>query len=129
MRVRMDKKVLVVDDEPLFCEMVRRFLEGKGYSVAEVYDGDQALVVYDQARPDVILLDVRMPGKDGLQVLRELKVIDPAASVIMVAAVRDEELARMARAEGALEYITKPVDLDYLDSVIATTMGLIDADA
>lgn len=129
MRVRMDKKVLVVDDEPLFCEMVRRFLEGRGYSVVEAYDGDQALVVYDQARPDVILLDVRMPGKDGLQVLRELKVIDPAASVIMVAAVRDEELARMARAEGALEYITKPVDLDYLDSVIATTMGLIDADA
>jgi len=125
----MDKKVLVVDDEPLFCEMVRRFLEGRGYSVVEAYDGDQALVVYDQARPDVILLDVRMPGKDGLQVLRELKVIDPAASVIMVAAVRDEELARMARAEGALEYITKPVDLDYLDSVIATTMGLIDADA
>lgn len=129
MRVRMDKKVLVVDDEPLFCEMVRRFLEGRGYSVVEAYDGDQALVVYDQARPDVILLDVRMPGKDGLQVLRELKVIDPAASVIMVAAVRDEELARMARAEGALEYITKPVDLDYLDSVIATTMELIDADA
>ncbi|MCH6568228.1 MAG: response regulator [Nitrospinae bacterium] len=125
----MDKKVLVVDDEPLFCEMVRRFLEGRGYSVVEAYDGDQALVVYDQARPDVILLDVRMPGKDGLQVLRELKVIDPAASVIMVAAVRDEELARMARAEGALEYITKPVDLDYLDSVIATTMELIDADA
>jgi len=125
----MDKKVLVVDDEHLFCEMVRRFLEGRGYSVAEAHDGDQALVVYNQARPDVVLLDVRMPGKDGLQVLRELKLIDPAASVIMLTAVQDQELAQRAKAKGAVKYITKPIDMDCLDTTIATAMGLIGVDA
>ena len=61
-----EKKVLVVDDEPLFCEMVSKFLVGKGYSVVEAYGGEQALTIYSADRPDVVVLDVRIPGKDGL---------------------------------------------------------------
>ena len=123
------KKILVVDDEPDFCDALRDFLASKGYEVAVVLNGEEALPAYMQEKPDVVLLDIQMPGKDGLQVLRELKAIDPAASVIMITAVQDEGIARQARAEGALEYITKPISPDYVDRALATAMELIGPDA
>ncbi|MFQ5893067.1 MAG: response regulator, partial [Nitrospinota bacterium] len=69
----MTSKVLVVDDEPDFCEVLGVFLEAKGYSVLKAYDCDRALALYKQERPGVVLLDLRMPGKDGIETLRELR--------------------------------------------------------
>ncbi len=127
----MSNKILVVDDEPDFCEALGDFLEAKGCSVLEAHDGDQALAVYRQERPDVVLLDMRMPGMDGLETLRELKAIDQGANVIMVTAVHEEEIAKLALAEGALDYITKPVSPDYVYRALALAraMGLIGPDA
>lgn len=110
----MQNKILLVDDEPSVCRMLRQFLESKDYSVGETYNGDEALEAYSQERPDVVLLDVRMPGKDGIETLQDLMAFDPRASVIMVTAAREEDLARQALAEGAFDYITKPIDPDYL---------------
>ncbi len=120
-----EKKVLVVDDEPLFCEMVSKFLVGKGYSVVEAYGGEQALTIYSENRPDVVVLDVRMPGKDGLETLQELRASDPEASVIMVTAVLDEEVVGQAMADGALDYITKPLNLHSLELAIKMRLGLV----
>ncbi len=125
----MAHRILVVVDDPSVREAVRAFLVEKGLSVTNAHSGEQALEVYEQERPDVVLLDVRMPGKDGLATLRELKAHDPAAAVIMLTTIVDEPLAKQARAKGALEYITKPIDMDYLDTTIATTLGLIGPDA
>ncbi len=108
------KKVLVVDDEPLFCAAVRNFLVARGYSVVEAHDGDQALAAYKQERPDVVLLDLRMPGKDGLSTLRDLMAIDSKASVIAVTAVHDMEVVMQATAEGAIYYVSKPINMDHL---------------
>ena len=120
-----EKKVLVVDDEPLFCEMVSKFLVGKGYSVVEAYGGEQALTIYSENRPDVVVLDVRMPGKDGLETLQELRASDPEASVIMVTAVLDDEVVGQAMADGALDYITKPLNLHSLELAIKMRLGLV----
>ncbi len=120
-----EKKVLVVDDEPLFCEMVSKFLVGKGYSVVEAYGGEQALTIYNADRPDVVVLDVRMPGKDGLETLQELRASDPEASVIMVTAVLDDEVVGQAMADGALDYITKPINLHSLELAIKMRLGLV----
>ncbi len=120
-----EKKVLVVDDEPLFCEMVSKFLVGKGYSVVEAYGGEQALTTYSEDRPDVVVLDVRMPGKDGLETLHEVRASDPEASVIMVTAVLDEEVVGQAMADGALDYITKPLNLHSLELAIKMRLGLV----
>ena len=109
-----EKKVLVVDDEPLFCEMVSKFLVGKGYSVVEAYGGEQALTIY-----------VRMPGKDGLETLQELRASDPEASVIMVTAVLDDEVVGQTMADGALDYITKPLNLHSLELAIKMKLGLV----
>lgn len=120
----MAHRIMVVDDEPSVCRMLRRYLMYEGYSVVEAYSCDQALDAYNEERPDVVLLDIRMPGKDGMETLRELKALDPGVSVIMITAVREEELARRTLEEGAFDYITKPIDQDYLDLAIKTKLAM-----
>jgi DNA-binding NtrC family response regulator len=116
--------ILVVDDEPSVCKALCRLLVDKGYGVVEAHSGDEALAAYRQERPDVVLLDIRMPGKGGLETLRELKALDPEASVIMVTAVHEEEVALQAMANGAFDYVTKPIDHDYLELALATKLAL-----
>ena len=124
----MPSKILVVDDEQAVCKELRKFLKGKGYSVLEAYSGDEAIEVYKRESPDVVLLDIRMPGKDGIETLHELKALDPDVSVIMVTAVYEEELAKQAMVEGAFDYITKPIDPDYLDMALMTKLVLLGKD-
>lgn len=121
----METKILVVDDEPSFCEVLSVFLESKGFSVVTAYDGEGALVLYEQERPHVVLLDVRMPGKGGLETLRDIKALDPEASVIMVTAVHEDEVAYKATREGAFDYITKPINPEYLELSLKTRVALI----
>lgn len=121
----MNCTVLVVDDELSACREMRKFLEGKGCSVVEAYDGRQALEAYRAVRPDVVLLDMLMPCVSGLVTLREIKAIDPEANVIMVTAVYEESLAKDAMAQGAFDYITKPIDRNYLEMVIMTKVALL----
>lgn len=124
----MTRKILVADDEPFICSVLRKFLEGKGYSVVEAHGGEEALAAYRQERPDVVLLDMRMPGKDGLETLRELKQLDPEASVIMVTAVHEELVGKVAMQEGAFDYITKPIDPEYLETALMTKLTLLGRD-
>ncbi len=119
----MAKKVLIVDDEPDFCDVLRDFLRIRGFEVAIALSGEEALPAYMQEKPDVVLLDIRMPGMDGLETLRELKVLDPGANAIMVTAIKDDEIVKRAMVEGALDYITKPVDHDYLVLALLTKTG------
>ena len=121
----MAAKVLVVDDEPDFCEAIRDILKVDGYQVVEAYDGDNALAVYERERPYVVLLDAMMPGMSGLVTLRGLKALDQNVRVIMITALRDEELAKQMLAEGAVEYITKPVDHEYLGLALITELALV----
>ena len=106
----MLKKVLIVDDDPDFCDVLRDFLRSKGFEVAITLSGERALLAYMQEIPDVVLLDIQMPGPHGLEILRELKVLDQGANVIIVTAIEDDEIVMRAMAEGALDYIIKPVN-------------------
>jgi DNA-binding NtrC family response regulator len=121
-------QVLVVDDEQYVCKALRKFFEGKGYTVLEAFSGEEALETYKRERPNVVMLDIRMPGMDGLETLRELKSIDPGVSVIMITAVHEENIALEAMGEGAFDYITKPVDPNYLELSLLTKMTLADAE-
>ncbi|MDA2931671.1 response regulator [Nitrospinae bacterium AH-259-F20] len=120
----MSNKILVVDDEIAVCKQLRKFLEPKGYSVLEAHSGEEALSIYKQEKPDVVLLDVMMLGMNGLETLKELKSFDPEASVIIVTAIREKELAKQTLAEGAFDYITKPIDPDYLELALMTQIVL-----
>jgi DNA-binding NtrC family response regulator len=122
----MGVKILVVDDEASVRKQLRKFLEGKDYRIVEASSGEEALAAYRQDQPEVVLLDIRMPGKDGLETLKELKAIDPEASVIMVTALHEEDLARQAMNDGAFEYITKPIDRNYLELALMTKLALLE---
>ena len=114
----MKNKILVVDDERDYCEALQDLLKANGYQVVSVLRGEEALPAYRQHQPDVVLLDILMPGKDGLETLQELKAFDPEASVIMVTAFHEEKFALQALADGALDYITKPLNPNYLEMAL-----------
>ena len=120
-------RVLVVDDEPDFIELLREFLTAKGYEVIAASNGEEALRKVKEERPHLILLDVRMPKMNGLEVLKQVRDIDHEVGVIMVTAVNEEETGRQALKLGAFDYITKPLDLKYLERSLwykITTMTL-----
>ncbi len=114
----MTKKILVVDDEKIFRESLFHWFEEEGFNVTPVDSGEEALKVYDVDRFDIILLDIKMPGMSGLELLAKIKQIDPHATVIMITAFASVSTAIQALKEGAYDYVTKPVDPDELTHLI-----------
>jgi len=101
------RTVLVVEDEPQIADVVRQYLERDGYRVAVVGDGARAVDEYARLRPDLVLLDLMLPGLDGYEVCRRIRA-QGATPVIMLTA-RDEETDKLVGLElGADDYITKP---------------------
>ena len=111
----MAGRVLVVDDDPATVELLQEFLIAKGYEVITASDGVEALRKVKEERPHLILLDIEMPKMDGLEVLRQVKALDPTVGVIMVTGVNEQEIGRKAVELGAFDYIVKPLDLPYLE--------------
>jgi putative two-component system response regulator len=111
-------KVLIVDDDEEIREVFRDFLLTKGYVADTALSGENALRLLDDMHPDVILLDIKMPGMTGTDVLREIKDLYPEMPVIMITALDDTETAVSAMKIGAYDYITKPVDLWQLETNI-----------
>jgi DNA-binding response OmpR family regulator len=104
----MDQRtVLVVDDEPKIRDIVRRYLEADGFAVTEQADGPGALDAARDQRPDLIVLDVMLPGLDGVEVLRRLREVSQVPVILLTA--RDEEIDKLiGLAVGADDYMTKP---------------------
>ena len=101
------KKILVIDDEPKIVEICRDYLKAAGFDVVQAYDGPSGLSMARQAHPDLIVLDLMLPGMDGFDVCRELRR-DNAVPIIMLTA-RVEETDKIIGLElGADDYITKP---------------------
>jgi len=111
----MDKfKVMVVDDEVDYLENIVKKLHSRKIDVTGVQSGYQALEFLDNNSPDVIVLDVVMPGMDGIETLREIKKKKPLTEVIMLTGEATVELAIKAMRSGAFDYVLKPVALDAL---------------
>ncbi|TLS35419.1 response regulator YycF [Pseudalkalibacillus caeni] len=103
----MEKKILVVDDEKPIADILQFNLEKEGYQVVCAYDGDQALEKVEQERPDMILLDIMLPGKDGMEVCREVRKKYDLPIIMLTA--KDSEIDKVLGLElGADDYVTKP---------------------
>jgi two-component system, OmpR family, response regulator ResD len=117
-------RVLVVDDEPNVTAIVEEYFTSLGYAVDVAHDGGAALIQAAAVRPDVVLLDISMPEISGEEVLDRLHAIDPTVPIVMLTGNADEELARNLLRRGAMEYVSKPFQLDMLDRVVTTAVAV-----
>lgn len=112
----MAQKILVVDDDNALREMVGLALESSGYQVAFCADGATAVDVFKAEKPDLVLLDVMLPGKDGIQICREIRAFS-GTPIIMLTAKTDAADYFLAIDEGADDYVEKP--FDYQNKLVA----------
>lgn len=102
-------KILVCDDAAFMRKSIALILKEGGHDVVgEAEDGDMAVAMYKKTKPDIVLLDITMPGKDGLQALKEILTSDPNAKVIMCSAMGNQENVVEAIRSGAKDFILKP---------------------
>ena len=114
----MAYRILIVDDDEAARQTVREALNGMGYEVALAANGRDALEIQPSFNPDVIVSDVNMPEMDGITFLRELKNRPESPPVIMITAHSTHDLAVQSLREGALDYLTKPLDINHLSNSV-----------
>lgn len=103
-------KILVVDDAAFMRMRCAKLLKEKGHEVLEAANGVQALQIYVECKPDVVLLDITMPEMDGIQTLRKLKEMDSGVRVAMVTAMGQQSMVIEALKSGASDFVVKPFD-------------------
>jgi len=118
--------LLLIDDEMGVRESLKMVFS-KGFQLLEADSLDSAIAKVDEVRPDVILLDVLMPGCDGLQVLQRIKQIHPGCAVIMLTGVNSQQLAAKAIDAGAFDFIGKPFDVADLRGKVARALDHVSA--
>jgi class 3 adenylate cyclase len=103
--------VLLVDDEPDTVRLVRKVLQADGCEVIEAIDGEEALAAHKRHAPDLILLDIILPQRDGIDILREIRRDDPDTGIVMISALTSERITIDSMLAGADDYISKPFQL------------------
>ena len=113
--------ILLIEDEPRIAKLFSDYLTQRGYKVTAVANGEEALLHMQLAKPRVIILDILLPGMDGLLTLQQLKTRDPSVTVIVSSGSEDEALMKQAKVLGACAYLVKPFNLAKLEAAILTS--------
>jgi two-component system, response regulator, stage 0 sporulation protein F len=115
-------RILVIDDNPNVVDILGRCLREEGYGVLGALTSDEGLKLVILSRPELVLLDLALPGTNGIELLKRIRSTNPTTRVIIVTGNTDPALAREALELGALAYIDKPFDFAYLKRVIAVAL-------
>ncbi len=119
-------KVLVIDDDEQILRLLRRVIEAKGLSCVTCQSAKEALAVLPSSQIKVALIDIFMPEMTGLELMKHLQKIIPSLHVIMITGSNDIEVAQECMRQGARDFITKPFDMEYLEtSVLAEIIPLL----
>ncbi len=122
-------RVLVVDDDPAMLELLEAYLSRQGYRVFGVRNGEDALGTLDDTQPDLIILDLVLPGMGGLDVLRQLKQALPRVPVVMFSGHAHTRTVVEAMRRGASDFLPKPFELEQLDVALRNALGVRGATA
>ena len=118
----MGTKLLVIDDEMNICELLRAYFENEGYSVKTACDGVEGVSFFKMWEPDIVLLDLMMPNKDGFQVCREIREVAPHKPIIVVSA-KDDVFDKVLGLElGADDFVVKPFDMKELSARVKAVL-------
>ena len=118
----LENAVLIVDDEPIVRESIRDWLKDAGYQVATAETGEEALEMIEKQDFSVMVLDVRLPGKTGIRILKEVKALKPRIKSIVITAYPSADMAGEATKLGAVDYLIKPIAPDDLERLIRETL-------
>ena len=122
-------QILVVDDEVAIREVLIEFLSGHGYEAEGAESGREALQMVQTLKPLVILLDIAMPGMNGIETLKKLRQEAPGAAVIMISGHADHDQALQALDLGAYDFIQKPLDFRYLERTLLAKIVTLEPDS
>jgi DNA-binding response OmpR family regulator len=109
------KVVLIVDDEPEICSLLSDFLSKRGFKPVIASNGEEAIIRTKQDNPIIILLDINMPGMDGLMTLKKIKETSEHVGIIVITGMADAHVAEEAMKLGIYDYMVKPVNFNYLE--------------
>lgn len=112
------KKILIVDDQNGIRILLMELFGNEGYQMFQAANGKAALEVVEQDVPDLVLLDMKIPGMDGLEILKHIKSTHPQIKVIMMTAYGELDIIKQARDLGAISHFTKPFDIDEMRNVV-----------
>jgi two-component system chemotaxis response regulator CheY len=122
----MAVNVLIVDDLAFIKIVLRDIIEKAGFRVVgEASNGEQAISIYQDTRPDVVLMDITMPGMDGLTALKKIRELDAAARVIICSALGQQQLIVQAIQLGARDYIVKPFQPQRVISALKKALDIV----
>jgi CheY-like chemotaxis protein len=116
-------KILIVDDQPEVGAVLEEYFSGRGFAVVVAEGGLDGLAKVQKDRPAMVLLDVRMPDLDGVEVLRRIREAGPNPPVLMMSGNDDLAVAQRTLALGAVDYVLKPFDFDHIDRIVHKTLS------
>jgi DNA-binding NtrC family response regulator len=118
------RRLLIVDDEPDVLEVLTSYFTEDGrYEIMTAQHGADAVMIAGFQRPDAVLLDILMPGMDGVEVLRAMRAMDASVPVVMVTGNADVKIARDTLTMGAFDYVAKPFDCKALDRIVVAAVA------
>ncbi|MFH1837616.1 MAG: response regulator [Candidatus Omnitrophota bacterium] len=112
--------IVMIDDEPSACNFVKSFLEERGYSIYVAFNGEDGIDLIKEKNPILVLLDIRMPGQDGVDVLENIRVHDKELKVVMMTGLEEGERLESAEKLGVAGILNKPVQLLELSKTICS---------
>lgn len=120
----MAKNILICDDAAFMRMMIKDILTKNGYEIAgEAENGVKAVEKYAETKPDLVLMDITMPEKDGIQALKEIKAADPSAAIIMCSAMGQQAMVIEAIQSGAKDFIVKPFQAERVLEAVKKVVG------
>lgn len=118
-----ERKLLIVDDQKGIRILLEEIFKNEGYTTYEAANGESAIEIVNQHRPDIVLLDMKIPGMDGLEILKKIKSLNKEIKVIMMTAYGELDVIKETRELGALMHFTKPFDIDELRHAVNEQFG------
>ena len=118
-------KILIIDDDEVQLRLQQSILAGQGYALFSTADGPQGILLYRTHHPDLVLLDIGLPSISGIEVLKQIRQIDPKAKVIVITGYASVESAVVAIREGAFDYVRKPYDINVLLQKVESALSMV----